>query len=190
MSDYRLLPHENFIQETSRVHYRNEKPMRGYLLDTLILTSENLVFVNKKVGLFRSDTKVDLIPLQDIKVHNGKAQAIATGELLGPHHLKIASRTGEVDLSFTSGKECKQWAQKINEQVTGDPSTITSGVGGGAAYLLKETVGSFAGAFGRPRGAPATTQVAATCSGCTAPITGAAGTIATCDYCDSPNELR
>ena len=105
-------------------------------------------------------------------------------------------------------KKLLPWVLAINQAVTGAAITEADVLAGDTAHFdsavpgtrlvaetLKDTVGTIGEAFGVKIGGTAKNaeaprqNVATHCSGCGAPLNGLAGSIVTCAYCDTDNQL-
>lgn len=187
-----MLPHEYFVAETSSVWHRGDAEPPGFHLDKLLLTSENLVFVYKKRGMFRERTDVRVLPLNQVKVRDGEAQLITGSTKDKRRHLKIVTQSGEIDLTFGNPKEAKYWAGKINEEITGEPAPMAEedfGFVASAASAVQEAKNALWSAFGKRPGTEPSRKTTSKCAGCGAAVQGMQGAMVTCDYCDSANQL-
>lgn len=161
--------------------------------DQLILTNLHLVLLKK--GVFGNSKGVRPFPLNEIKVHNGRAQAVLGKSSTGFDALEVYFLNGQEAFSFASGgkKYIREWVNAIDTAVTGaEPREVDSprmAVPGTdvVAGVLKDTFSVFKSKFA---GGPALqANVASKCTACGAPITGRSRTTATCQYCGSAQQL-
>lgn len=190
MAKYNLQPNEILI-------LREEGVMHGGVLasytDELVLTNLSLIVLKK--GLFGNSKGVLTFPLDQIKVHNGKAQALLTKGVRGMPRLEVYFQHGQETFEFrTPGKKSVlQWIAKINEAVTGEEAPASDpglAIPGAAlvADTIKDTIDVFKGRFSPKANAPAA-QTAEKCSACGAPMSGRQGTVVTCEYCGTAQQL-
>lgn len=188
MADYYLQPNESIILKNENVYHGNNS-------GELILTNMNLVFITTK-GILKKNYITQKYPVNQIKVFNGKAQA-----MLG--------KEGKIDIYFMNGQESfRFWnndtffsdrkaeneaaglAEAINQLLTGstgDYKTSKSNAVPGVGFMaesLKETFDSVKGAFGVQSNNKLTEKVSKKCSFCGAQLSGIAGQIVHCRYCD------
>lgn len=175
----------------------------GGYTDELILTSHNLVLVKK--GALGRTKGIRVFPLQQVRVFQGRAQAIVTksrGRLPG---LEVYLQNGTETFRFitdrgSSDREARFWSEKINEVITGTSSRIASADASlidRASETVKDTVGAFKEAFGiRTKAdieaaalAAASVPIAGDCTSCGAPVSGIRGQAVICSYCDMATQL-
>lgn len=171
--------------------------MFGGYTDELILTSQNLVLVEKSI-LGRTKA-IRTFPLNQIKVYNGEVQAVPGKARNGSPSLDVYFVDGMESFRFqiNAKKETIFWAQKINQVVTGTAARAISPDATGSekvAEAMKGTVDAFKGAFGikskaEIAAAAASVPVARGCSACGAHVSGTRGQVVTCAYCDTANQL-
>jgi LSD1 subclass zinc finger protein len=189
VAGYNLQPGEAFVHRQGRVLYD-----RTYL-DELILTSQSLVLLRTvKKGMFGSEQVTQVFPLSQIKIFQGRAQA-----LLGKQQnaLDVYFQNGIEQFGFMNKNEATFWSQKINEVITGTPAKMTSPNPSGAekvTEVMKDTVGAFRDALGfnsraEVAAAAAAVPVAGDCVSCGAPLSGIRGQAIICSYCDTVNYL-
>jgi len=195
-AEYDLQPNETII-------IRSENVYRGNMSGELILTNLNLVHITTK-GVFKTTYIPQRFPTNQIKIFNGKAQA-----LLG--------KNGVMDVYFINGqesfrfynsdtlfsekkaeKEAMNWVNAINHLVTGadiifEESVNTVSVGAEmVAGVLGDTVGAFKDALGfksKKTSTDVVDKVAKKCSFCGAAISGNKGQIIRCLYCNADQLL-
>lgn len=195
MDKYNLQPNEYFI-------LNNDNVCSGNTRGELILTNLNLVYIISK-GIFKTTYIPQLYPINQIKVFNGKAQAI-TGE------------GGKLDIHFINGvesfkfcnddalfstkkaeKEAGRWVNAINKLITGQiyetDTSVSSEVTGTEVIVgtIKDTFDTVKDAFGikAKSNIEIPTKIAKKCSYCGAPISGTKGQIVRCQYCDADQQL-
>lgn len=167
-------------------------PLAAYT-DELMLTNLNLILLKK--GLLGNSKAALSFPVDQIKVHNGQAQALLARGASGWMRLEVYFAHGQENFGFktTSKKPILQWIAKINEVVTGQeaPSAEQAMAIPGAALVadtLKDTIDVFRGRFGAKASAPQT-PTAEKCRACGAPISGLRGQVVTCEYCSTAQQL-
>jgi hypothetical protein len=194
VAGYNLQPSESFV------HKRECAIHDGAYLDELILTSKNLVLIKTaRKGLLGKEQVIQVLPLSQIKIFQGHAQALVGKQQYGSPTLDVYFENGTEQFGFGSKhkKEAAFWSQKINEVITGTPATMISPDSSAAeqvAGALKDTVGVFKDALGlKPKSevaaAAAAVPVARGCVSCGAPISGIRGQAIICGYCDTANQL-
>lgn len=183
MEKINLGPDEGVILRAENVACRS-----GGNLHELILTNKNLVFVKK--GLFGRVKEVLYFPLADVKIVNGKAQALVGRGSNGQARLEVYLRSGEEEFfTFNTGlrREAVRWAAAVAQQLGtegpagADPSeTILAGAET-VARTLKGAVDTFRTAFGMNEAE----KTAAVCRHCGASYEASKGRVGKCPYCGS-----
>lgn len=197
MAHYDLQPHEAMILTSENCRHGNTN-------GELVLTNTDLIYITSK-GMFKTTYIPQRFPVRNIKVFNGKAQA-------------IAGKDGVMNVYFTNGqetfkfwnsdslfsdkkaeKEAAKWVDAITRLVAGEGSgAIVSGSTAvtGAELLsesLKDTFDAAKGILGiKPKSntaAPPPTKAAGKCAYCGAPLVGMKGQVARCQYCDADQQL-
>lgn len=161
----------------------------------LMLTNLNLVLTMK--GAFGNVKGTQLFPVNQIKVFNQRAQAIAGKSDRGVDQLEVYFQGGEEIFTFLPNRkrQLKEWVSKINLVVTGEELPAEGGPSmaiPGAAVLadvFNDTLSVFKSRRGSKTKESPVVKVAGTCSGCGAPISGFQGRVAICEYCDSSQQL-
>jgi len=190
MARYNLQPNEVLVHKESSV-------LHGGLLaaytDELMLTNLNLILIKK--GLLGNSKGALTFPVDQIKVHDGQAQALLGKATNGMPRLEVYFVHGQESFGFqtTGKKSVLQWITKINEVVTGKaapPAASGMAIPGAAlvADTLKDTIDVFKGRFGAKAStppAPATQK----CGACGAPVSGVRGQVVTCEYCGTALQL-
>ncbi|MDN3451027.1 PH domain-containing protein [Planococcus sp. APC 3906] len=190
-----LMPNESIILKSKNV-------MHGGLManytDELILTNQNIIHVKK--GVFGNTKNVKKYPLNQIKIFNGKSQAILGKQRNGSPQLEIYFLNGHEFFGFQSliKKEVVQWINAISKLVTGHESTtVPSGFALlGTEYFsetIKGTVDIFKDTFGiqskKIDNSVSSEMVSKKCISCSAPLTGKKLQIMHCKYCDTDQVL-
>src|SRR5690606_15741016 len=167
---YNLQPDEvMLLSQTGVAHGKN----LGSYAHELMLTNQNLVFTKK--SLFGGG--ITVFPLREIKVYNGKAQAVLTKSRGGTTCMEIGFMHGQETFAFnllSPKKRLNEWIAKINEVVTGEEAPESSSLALPGAELvagaLRDTISVF-----KSKLAPASVSVATKCGSCGASLTGVAG---------------
>lgn len=192
MAKYNLQPNESIIMKQERVLHGGRM---ATFTDELILTNINLVLISK--GLLGNSKGIQIIPLKQIKVFNGKAQVLIGKTSGGFPQLDVYYSSGQDSFGFESKKEAIKWMDNINKLVTGKSIVVDASPGmaiPGSEYIaetLKGTIDTFKGAFGlkQKNSTELPSKVAKKCSSCGAPISGTKGEIIRCLYCDADQQL-
>ena len=198
MDDYNLEPGEFVILQESSVTLHEDSSETK--LDELLLTNRSLILVNTaSQGLFKHTRYLKRCPLDEISRPNDMPQVTAM-KFRNDYRLQVVFNDETVVLRFPANPKrgAERWADAIlsvsqgnySDIQTGDylPPEITNLVDG-----AKDAFGSlFAGGKDRtakaaPKSGPA--SVTKKCVGCHAPVTGRAGVIVTCPYCDTKQTL-
>jgi len=183
------------LQSNEVVLLKDEAVLHGKKVAELILTNLNLVVVGK--GVLARSSGFQAFPVSQIKVHNGRAQALMTGTF-GSETLEVYFLQGEEAFRFVNGgkKKVQIWIGKINEAVTGEPAVeVGSAAASGAdrvAGALKDVMGAYKSFRGQKPSTPvseARIGVAAKCVSCGAPVNGVKGQTITCTYCNAAQQL-
>ena len=164
----------------------------------LYLTNFNLILVDRSV--FKRQIKnITKHSLDEINIINDVPHVqIKSSE---QEDVAISFSNNIVTLGFDSRREAKQWKNNIVSIITGDkmqfdnhlPTEILGSEE--LANALYDTVDLFKGVFNKKE--PVVKQqikskvefVSKNCKGCGAPISGKAGTLIKCDYCDTQQQL-
>lgn len=195
MEEYNFQPNESFILNSEHVRH-------GQTIGKLILTNLNLVYITSK-GVFKTTYIPQLYPINQIKVFNGKAQAILGKD--GNIHIHFLNgqesfQFRNYDTFFSDKKAEKEagiWVNAINQLITGQVSEIDTSFSPAIAGVevlagtIKDTFDTFKGALGVKSRNNNETPMKATkkCSFCGAPISGIKGQIGRCEYCDADQQL-
>lgn len=195
MYSYNLQSNESFILNNEHVSHNNSS-------GELILTTLNLVYISTK-GLFRKTHSAHQYPISQIRVSNGKAQA-------------IMGKNGKIDIYFINGqesfkfwnneplfsekkaeKEAAKWANAINQLLSGQIPEIGYSVNmalPGTEYVaetLKDTIGTVKETLGVKTkiNNRIPEKTAKKCRACGASISGTKGQIVHCQYCNTEQQL-
>jgi hypothetical protein len=205
MANYELLPNEAVLIKDDRVYReRTSSRERGSSID-LILTNLNLVLVSTNTGFFKTTTETETFPINQIKVHNGQAQALLS-KSGSKDVLDVYFIHGHEQFSFPNGgkRTIQTWIGKINEAVTGQPAPDSESSGSPGMDLVADALSSVPGgdrvagvlkgtlgAFNSKRGAKPepVVQIATKCVSCGAAVSGVQGQTVTCSYCLSAQQL-
>lgn len=198
MAKYNLQPNEAVVLKADHVQ-RGDRLLSGST-DELILTNLHLIWVGR--GVFGNVKGIEYFPLALVKVFDGRAQALLSKASNGSSQLEVFFQNGEETFRFQSGGkgEIKRWIDAINGVVTGAGAVVEGTSTGRAlpgtaavAETLKDTFSQFRGAFGgtskTSSAPPPPNKSSSRCTGCGAPLSGIAGSVATCEYCDSDSLL-
>ena len=190
MAKYNLQPNEVVVLTESNVSHG------GFLsayTDELILTNVNLVLAKK--GILGNSKGVRTFPINQIKVWNGRAQAMAGKASNGTPVLEVFFLNGQEKFSFQSGGKRKiaKWSSQIDAVVTGTatPAPPEAGLAlpgtEAVAEALAETFKVLKGRFGSGSRAPV--QVSGKCRSCGASVSGPGGQSVSCDYCGTAQQI-
>lgn len=151
----------------------------------LVLTNQCLVLISR--GLFGNTKHVERSALSNIKVIDGRPQAVASDTML-----EIYFRDGHESFGFQRKREAKAWAENICKLLDGDTEdfrSVTDKAIPGAEYVaesLKDTLAAVKRPFRSPT---RTKKVAGACASCGASVSGVAGRVVRCDHCGSDQQL-
>ena len=186
MAKYTLKPEESFIMSCDRVlhggafaNYSNE----------LLLTSQNIVLTSK--GFLGNTKSIQIYPVQQIKVFNGRAQAVLGKQGNGSPQLDVYFFNGQKSFGFEDKKEAAKWVEAINHLITGaadDPLKTANKAIPGAEVIagaLKDTFATFKGVLG----SKPPEKVAQKCNTCGASLSGEKKQLVRCPYCDTEQQL-
>ena len=197
-----VLQHNEAVLRTSESGVQRGNGVFSAFKDELVLTNLHLIWVNK--GMLGNVKHIEYLPLAMVKVHNDQAQALLTKSSNGLPQLVVFFQDGEEVFKFQSGgkREIGRWIDAINGAVTGDSAGANaSGASarmalpgtGAVAETLRDTFSQFRTTFkGGATGSGAQAQpvrVSSKCASCGASISGIAGTVAKCQYCDTESKL-
>lgn len=162
----------------------------------LILTNQNLIFINKGVYGKVKDTKK--IPINRIKIANNKAQVFITTVTYGLHKIEVYLLNGQEKFIFASKKDAERWVSKINQVITEgdievDDSPNAPILGTEAiTSVIKGTKDALREAFGLKTNnseSNSIERVTMKCSYCGAPVSGNKNKVVRCSYCNSEHTL-
>ena len=195
-AEYSLAPNESVIMKSDLVY-------SGKTRGELILTNLYLVYITAK-GTFKTTYATQRYPVNQIKVFNGKAQALhGKGG-----NVDIYFMNGQVSFTFLSNEtffsekkaeqEAVKWVNAINQLLTGESVEISASAKTAIpgtemiAGALGGTVDAFKGALGIKPNKPSTDsneKIATKCFSCGATVSGNRGRVVRCSYCDSDQQL-
>jgi hypothetical protein len=168
MSRYNLQPNEYVILKQDDYEY--------------MLTNLNILLDK---GIFKKGTRV--IPIDQIKVYDGRAQVLQSNE---GYQLDIYFINGEEHLVFDSKKVANQWMSNINSlvmdsaQYIGAPENGTVATKSDSKELVEQYEFTKAFGFNRKPLQPSAPEFASgKCKYCGTPISGGKGQIIRCSYC-------
>jgi hypothetical protein len=185
MPKFDLKPDEYVVMKSEGV--RHGGMMAGFTKE-LVLTNQNIILISK--GVFGNSKGSEHFPLREVKNIDDKPQAIASGTELEIYFLNRHESFG-----FRSKRDVNTWAKNISKLLSGDAESIRTTEGmaiPGAAYVaetLKDTLETVKHSFGRKSKSSDQEKVATECTSCGAPLSGLAGRIARCQFCDSDQKL-
>lgn len=197
MTGYNLQPNEVVILREGGVAHGGSLSVHT---NELMLTNLHLVLTEKsRSGHVKG---VRIYPLQQLKVYNGRAQALLGENSKGTVVLETYFLRGQDSFAFESRPKATTlaWISKINEVVTGQkipypapdagPRKALPGTAA-VADVLKGTFDVFKERFGTKPATPppAPAQIAGKCRSCGAPLSGLQGLTVTCAYCGSAQQL-
>ncbi len=188
MTGYSLQSGEALIHRQEQVALGSKASFSG----ELILTNQNLVFVRR--GFFGGAKGVHIMPLQQLKIFQGRTQAVATKQRNMAPSLDVYFDHGMEQFRFVNHRDAKYWSEKINEVVTGTRSMRVStdaSMIDKAAETVKDTLDAFKGALGikASMALEASATIAGDCDSCGAPVSGLRGQAVSCSYCDMATQL-
>ncbi len=191
MPNLNLQLNESIILQKDAVRHGNE-------MVELYLTNLNIIYVLK--GVFGNVKKIQKLPLNQIKVVNGRVQAFLGNESKnGWLQLQLYFINGVEIFGFPNKerREISTWINNISQILTGEASqdaTVKNIMAiPGTEYIaetMKDTIGVFKDKFGiNNKGNQKLENVTVKCIGCMAPLSGKKGQTVRCKYCDTDNTL-
>lgn len=204
--EYNLTPGEVVIMHSDHVVLHSGK--ERITLDELVLTNQNLILVNEvSTSLFRSQRLLKRCSLDSIACPEGSPQAFLGKKKNNDYVLQVVFEQESITLSFPTNpkREAKRWANAIKYAVVGEienidtdesplPSEATELIDGlkGITSAITSEAAQFASTVSsasKPIKKAAKTKTTVRCIGCRAPLSGAKGTVQTCDYCGTKQTL-
>lgn len=197
-----LLPNEAILLKETDVAHGGI--MAAYT-DELIVTNMHLICVKK--GILGNTKGIEKFPLKQIKVYNGKPQAMQG---------KLSNGTPALEVYFVDGKIESFWFQSSHKKKIGSfikaiysafgaESLLDDELSGSSADGLigtfmdvgeefvgvgKELLGAFGIKAGEKRGGQSSlVMVNKKCVSCSAPLSGQQGETIKCKYCDTVQTL-
>lgn len=208
---YQLKSNEAMIMRTQRVAFGNQTDFSH----ELSLTSQNIIFTRK--GWFGGVKEMNVYPLSQVKVFHQQAQVLLTKTAIGHWKVEIYMLHGVLTFGVETKKVAEEWKRRIGQIVTGNGKKVAVGNNntteleklteqvseyiGGVGDTLKSAFGISFGLekskkapaknkTAQPKKVPAPKkEVVGKCTGCGASLTGKQTTIASCEYCDTKNQL-
>ena len=104
--DYQLLPHEYMVMNSDHVSFGKN----GLSTDELILTNLHLIYIKK--GLWGGKKDQVTIPINQIKIFEGKPQVSVT-KTNGVKRLEIYYNGGQAIFAFNNTKDTDKWARNM-----------------------------------------------------------------------------
>ena len=185
--DYQLLPHEYMVMNSDHVSFGKN----GLSTDELILTNLHLIHIKK--GIFGGKKDQTTIPINQIKVFEGKPQVSVT-KSNGMKRLEIYYNGGQVIFSFSNTKDTEKWATNIIKLISGDTSNFAT-LGDNSLFgveilaeTLKDTFDTFKAGLGIKDAEPE--KLSTKCSFCGAPLSGTVKQTVKCSFCDMEQTLE
>lgn len=153
--------------------------------DELILTNLNIIYVKK--GMFGRIKDVQTLPVNQIKIYEGKAQVLLGKEKNGSPSLEIYFLNEQEVFGFKRKTEVLKWIKSINHLLIEDANSATTGqfaIPGTelVAETIKDTITSFKSILWNKT---KDEKVSINCTACGASITGYKGKNVKCNYCDT-----
>lgn len=194
MANINYQPNEAVIlQEVSVAH----GGAMAIYTDELILTNLNIYCINK--GMFKNVKKVFCYPLNQIKMYNGKPQAMVGKLSNGTSTLEVFFMSGSETFNFQSNNKStiNKWIREINK-ILGTDDGVDNEDGGNnytPVGYIKETWNTIASNLGFNSKKPVSNQsqtnakVTKKCISCSAPLVGVIGQTVCCKYCDTDQTL-
>lgn len=165
----------------------------------LVLSSRNIIVVS--MSMMRKPRGVRYFPLAQVMIIDGRPQVFAAGTY-SMNRLEVRFQHGEESFGFSSKPELHEWVENIYKLTTGrsdeiDISTdLTTDGMRSVGEPWKQTVDLVKATFGlapdgERRGAATFNpdRVARKCTSCSAPLSGIAGRVIRCEYCQSDQQL-
>ncbi len=200
--EYVLMPNESIILKEAGIAHGG---MMALYTDELMLTNLKIICTNK--GMLGNVKEIFEYPLNQIKMYNGKPQAMVNKLSNGMPRLEVYFINGKVESfgfqSFGEGK-IRQWIDAIGKLIGGETVEQASNYSSGSSVEhLKEAgrqVKKFGtdvlGALGLGSGSQKNgteshgpERVSKKCASCSAPLVGNKGQVVRCKYCDTEQIL-
>lgn len=178
-SDECVIKKSNKVRHSGfRVSYKNE----------LILTNLNIIYIKK--GIFGRTKSIQTIPLNQIKIYEGKPQVLLGKQKNGSPSLEIYFLNGQEIFGFKRKNEVVKWIRCINQvlcEETGSAATGQFTIPGTefVAETIKDTITAFKSILWNK-----TEKISSVCNSCGASITGYKGKTVKCNYCDTFQKIQ
>lgn len=195
-SAYQLQPDEWVVSKADVGAYHGLRPKVGLTQTELILTSRNIVVVS--LTMSAKPKGVRYFPLEQVKVIDGRPQVFEAGAFR-PNLLEVHFQNGQESFGFGSRNELHAWADNISKLLTrrSDEISVTTDISTNAVVSvgdhLKDTVDQVKDVFRltshRNRADTIPNRAARKCTSCSAPVSGIAGRVVRCEYCQSDQQL-
>lgn len=200
MANLQLLPNEAILLKDVAVAHGG---VMAAFTDDLVLTNINIICVSK--GIFGNQKKTYIFPLNQIKIFNGKPQAIAGKLSNGYPCLEIYFINGMETFYFQNKKYIDKWIDAITKALCGNSIDIDNTETekddslADEIHDMKEEFKAMGqelmGAFGfksknasHPKNS-GDDRISKKCTSCSAPLIGKKGQIVRCKYCDTDQTL-
>lgn len=189
MIKFDLRPDEAVIVPNKKIRYE-----KGGFHDELVLTNYDVIHIHQyKTGWFSKDTEIKRYSVRDIKIYEGKVQAML--DKSGNYPKLVIYFTDKFEeYYFQSKKEVNLFLEGLGRLLTGNPKGYVSepmfSFPGSefVAEAIKGTMDTITDFLGINK--PSTpTMVTKKCISCGANIEGVSGTICKCPFCGTSQEL-
>ncbi|WP_313277894.1 hypothetical protein [Timonella senegalensis] len=185
-AEYSLQPNEVVLFKDEQVSHGG--PWATYTHE-LMLTNLHIVLTKK--GLVGRVKEVQVWSLDQIKVHEQRAQVMSGKAAQGTDALEIYFQNGKEKFGFSSDarKRVNQWISQINQAVTGIELDVPheKGISIPGSEMLSGMLNDAFSMFKPKRELKAkqTLTISSKCQNCGAPVSGAQGQALVCTYCGS-----
>lgn len=173
-----LKPNEVII-----LHHENiSRGDKGRFKDELILTNLCLLHVEK--GMFNKIKKINVFPINTIKIFNNKAQALANRHKNGYYYLDVYFINSQESFGFYNKSDLQKYVKEINKLLVVPQEKKTINTNELKATII-DTSTSLIGALKvKPK------EISMVCPSCGATISGEKGKNICCDYCGMFHTLK
>ena len=185
--ELKLNPDEAVIMSAEEIGY-GSGPFGGSKNNELILTNQALLL--KVKGMFGKTKEVLRFPLSEIRIVNGRVQALAGKKDIVTPTLDVYFNSGMERFQFVWDKDVQNWIEHINSVITGAPIPQRGEFDDLFEDMAKfsAVADSFSGSVNKVKsafGIKSTEQIALRCPGCGASLSGTVGEVGKCPYCGS-----
>lgn len=179
----KLNPDEAVVRRSEKIGYGKKKPFEiPGNRDELVLTNQSLILIKK--GLLGGVKDYVRFPLSEVMIANGEAQAhVGKADFMTPT-LDVYFQSGQESFRFEWESDARDWADSINEILTGKAPEKKDDMAWVAETLAMAD--SVAGSINKVRNALGIGQeeeASGICPGCGASISGIRGKTIQCPYC-------